>query len=123
MERLMTGGALDAFLTPIQMKKRRPGTMVTVLCAPERKEAFVRLLLEETPTLGVRVRTEARVCLAREFRKVKTPYGAVTVKTVLRPDGRRTAQPEYDDCAAAARRHRVPLRSVMDAARAAFGKG
>lgn len=116
VERLLLAGALDAYLTPIVMKKGRLASMLSVLCRPSDRDALLRLVLTETSTLGVRERSVSRHALARETVCVETPFGAVRVKVAQRPDGGATAAPEYDDCRDAAARHGVPLRTVYDAA-------
>ncbi len=116
MERALAMGALDVFFTPIQMKKNRPGALITLLASPEHADALMRLLLEETPTLGVRYSLMNRRCLQREVRTVQTEYGAVRVKRAL--DGTRVLHmaPEYEDCAQLAQRMNAPLHAIMQAA-------
>ncbi|HEX8071442.1 MAG TPA: nickel pincer cofactor biosynthesis protein LarC [Pyrinomonadaceae bacterium] len=113
-------GALDCYLTPVQMKKNRPGVLVSILCRPAEREALTALLFAETTTLGVRAYEVERRALAREFVTVATPYGPVRLK-VARLGGRVVnAAPEYEDCRAAAAAHNVPLREVEAAARGEF---
>lgn len=112
MERALEEGALDAFFTPIQMKKNRPAVLITLLAPLERTDTLIDLLFQETPTLGVRYSVQARRCLERTIQTVPTSYGAVRVK-VARMGDRMTCTPEYEDCAAIARTHRIPLRDVM----------
>ena len=115
-ERLFAAGALDVHTTPVQMKKGRAGHQVTVLARPEELDAVTRTALTETTTFGLRFRSEGRIELDRELVRIATPYGAIRVK-VGRLAGREVhATPEYDDCAAAARKHRVPLLRVQQAA-------
>jgi hypothetical protein len=116
MERALAAGALDVFHTPIQMKKNRPGVMLSVLCAPEDAERLSRLLLTDTTAFGVR-RTEAqRLKLAREVVTVKTAFGAVEVK-LGRLDGKVvSASPEFESCKRAAARAKTPVRRVITAA-------
>jgi len=116
MERALAAGALDVFHTPIQMKKNRPGVMLSVLCAPPEADRLSRLLLTETTAFGVR-RTEAhRLKLEREVVTVKTAFGAVEVK-LGRLDGRVvSASPEFESCRRAAVRARTPVRRVITAA-------
>jgi uncharacterized protein (TIGR00299 family) protein len=116
MERALAMGALDVFFTPVQMKKNRPGVLITLLASPERADALMRLLLEETPTLGVRYSLMNRRCLQREVQTVQTEYGAVRVKYAR--DGARLLHlaPEYEDCAALARKTNAPLHAIMHAA-------
>jgi len=118
-ERLFEAGALEVFTTPVHMKKGRSGHLVTVLARSEAFDAITRTALTETTTLGLRFRREGRVELDRAVERVTTPYGPIRVK-VGRLDGDELhAWPEYDDCAAAARKRRVPLLAVQQAALAA----
>ncbi|MCA1817623.1 MAG: nickel pincer cofactor biosynthesis protein LarC [Acidobacteria bacterium] len=122
MERAFERGALDCYFTPAQMKKNRPGVLVSILCRPAEREAFYQLLFDETTTLGVRSHAVERRALPRESVLVETEFGAIRVK-VARSRGRVVnATPEYDDCRAAARRFNAPLRDVEAAARAAYLK-
>ncbi|MBI5395620.1 MAG: nickel pincer cofactor biosynthesis protein LarC [Verrucomicrobia bacterium] len=116
MERALAAGALDVFHTPIQMKKNRPGVMLSVLCAPEDAERLSRLLLTDTTAFGVR-RTEAqRLKLEREIVTVKTAFGAVEVK-LGRLDGKvMSASPEFESCKRAAAKAKTPVRRVITAA-------
>jgi uncharacterized protein (DUF111 family) len=115
-ERLLGAGALDVFTTPVQMKKGRAGHLLTVLSRPRDLEALQEILFRETTTLGVRFRREGRVELDRSLSEVKTPYGVVRLKTGLLRGVAVQTWPEYEDCAAAARRHGVPLKRVQQAA-------
>ena len=119
-ERLLAAGALDVCVTGVAMKKGRPGLMLTVLCAPSAAERVAAAIFRETPTIGVRCREERRYVLDRKVLRVKTRFGAVPVKVSSGPGAIRTATPEYEDCARLARARGVPLRSVIDAARAAL---
>jgi hypothetical protein len=119
MDRLLAGGALDVWFTPIQMKKNRPATQVSVLARPEDADALASLLLRETPTLGVRRQTLPRYCAERQMRQVETPWGSVRVKLKILEGQIAAASPEYDDCARLATEAGVPLAEVMEAARQA----
>ena len=120
MERALELGALDCFFTHVQMKKNRPGVLVSILCRPADGEAMHELLFAETPTLGIRSYVVKRRALEREAVTVETEFGTIAVK-VARHAGRIAgATPEYEDCRAAARAHKVPLRVVQEAALAAF---
>lgn len=121
-ERLLAAGALDAYLTPIIMKKGRPGHLLTVLCRPEDCDALERVVLTETTTFGLRRSTTQRRKLAREHATVQTPHGPIRVK-LGRLAGRVVqAWPEYDDCVAAAARTGAPLRQVQQAALEAWSR-
>ncbi len=116
MERLLALNALDVFFSPIQMKKNRPATLISVLCRPTEAEALTAVLFAETTTLGVRQMRVERRCLERSSETVVTPYGAVRVKTARLPDGSSKRAPEYEDCRKAALEHGVALRLVYAAA-------
>jgi hypothetical protein len=118
MERLLDGGALDVFLTPVIMKRSRPGVVLTALCAPERVGELSRLLFEESSTIGVRWAERRRARLERQIRTVQTIYGAVSCK-VSSLDGRVvTVTPEFVEVARIAREKSLPVREVLDQARA-----
>jgi pyridinium-3,5-bisthiocarboxylic acid mononucleotide nickel chelatase len=119
MQRLFEAGALDVYLTPIYMKKNRPGTLMGVVARRQDEPALARLVLAETSTLGLRVQPVYRYTAQREFKTVQTPYGEVKIKVKLL-DGRPVqAMPEYDDCARLASQQGVPLAEVYSAALAA----
>ncbi|HHL39813.1 MAG TPA: nickel pincer cofactor biosynthesis protein LarC [Deltaproteobacteria bacterium] len=119
MERLLSAGALDVFFTAVQMKKNRPGLLVTVLAEEHGVRELTEIIFSESTTLGVRTRTVERISLPRKTVKVETPYGTVRVKAVER-DGRFVdGRPEFEDCRAAAAAAGAPLVVVMDAAREA----
>jgi uncharacterized protein (TIGR00299 family) protein len=117
LDRLLGAGALDAWLTPIQMKKGRPATLVSVLAPPAAADALSALLLRETSTLGVRRRELDRLKASRRMITVETSAGPIRAKARLL-DGAWTAHPEYDDCLAAAQRTGRPLREILDEAAA-----
>ncbi len=119
MERAFESGALDVFFTPIQMKKNRPATLLTVLCPTDKAEALSKVLFRETGTFGIRVREQRRFTLTRSWRTVLTQYGPIRVKVGHRHGEEMTSAPEYEDCKAAAQTHGVPLRQVYQAALAA----
>jgi hypothetical protein len=119
-ERALELGALDVFLAPVQMKKGRPGILLTLICEPSDLDQICGLLLEETSTLGVRHYMARRKVLDRELREVDTPYGRVRVKVALLGGRELHFQPEYEDCAALARQAGVPLLEVQMAAIAAY---
>lgn len=119
-ERALAAGALDVMLSPVIMKKGRLGTLVTVLANPSEAAALQDLLLHETSTLGVRVRSEKRVCLERKHITVPTPFGEIRVKIGSRDGEELNAAPEFEDCRVAAQRHGVPVKQVMQAAMATY---
>ncbi len=123
IERLLDAGCLDAWATPIVMKKSRPAWTLSALCAPADADEAQRLLFAETTTFGVRRHTCNRIALARRHETVETPYGPVRVKIGTGGDGLRTVSPEFADCQAAARSHHVAVREVLAAALAAHRDG
>ena len=118
MNRLLASGALDVTLTSIQMKKSRPGTMLSVLCRPADADVLLKIVFAEITTLGVRRSSIERVSLPRVIETVETPYGSIRVK-VVRWNEIDRAMPEYEDCRRAAETHQVPIAEVMAAARIA----
>ena len=116
MERALALGAVDVFCTAVQMKKNRPGVLLTVLCPPEKKLALTRLIFTETTTLGVRVRQESRAVLARRHVKVHTPWGEVRMKLANLNGSVSNYAPEYEDCRRIAEAQQVPLKTVMQQA-------
>jgi uncharacterized protein (TIGR00299 family) protein len=121
-EKALEAGALDVFCTAIQMKKGRPGQLVTLLAPPDLCETLVDLTFRETTTIGVRSYEARRRTLAREFVSVETPLGAVRIK-VARSNGHiLNAAPEYEDCRRIAAERGVPLKQVLAEASFAFEK-
>jgi len=115
-ERALGAGALDVFHTPIQMKKNRPGVLLTVLCGVAEADRFTELMLRETSAFGVRRSTAERRKLRREFVTVRTPYGDVTVK-LGRLNGKVVqATPEYESCKKLAEQAKAPLQAIYEAA-------
>jgi hypothetical protein len=123
VETALAAGALDVFYTPIQMKKNRPGALLTVLCVESDADKFSEMILCETSAFGVRRTRAERRKLRREFADVKTPFGRVTVK-LGRFDGKVVqAAPEFESCKKLAARAKVPLKKVYDAANRAILAG
>lgn len=116
----MERGALDVMSSPVTMKKGRLGTLLTVLCHATDQERLQQLIFRETTTLGIRVREENRVVLARESTPVETDFGVIHVKTGSWRGEEWNAAPEYEDCRRAAAAFDVPLKTVMQAAMAAY---
>ena len=112
MEKAFDLGAMDCWFTPIQMKKNRPATLVSILCKPSEKEKFINLLISETPTLGVRVREVERICLAREISKVETKFGEISVKIARFGEKIVNIKPEFEILKEIAGRENLPLREV-----------
>jgi hypothetical protein len=120
LERLFAAGANDAWLTPVLMKKNRPGTVVSVLCAPSLSPTLIELLLTETTTLGVRQYPVTRAALARETLRVMTRYGEVAVKLARHQGRPLRGKPEYEDCKRLALKRGVPIHAVYAAVREAL---
>ena len=120
MDKLLAAGALDVYYIPVQMKKNRPGILLSVVCAPDRLDTLSNLIFAETTTIGLRYYMAGRKVFARETVEVKTEFGQVRLK-VARLDGKIiNYSAEYDDCRAAAETYNVPLREVQLAAQFAF---
>lgn len=113
MDQLHQAGALDVFYAPVQMKKNRPGTLVTVLARPEDRDRLSGILFAETTTIGVRYQEMLRECLEREIVDVETPVGVVRFKVAKRNDRVLNAAPEFDDCARIAAERGLPVKDVQ----------
>lgn len=120
MERLLDEGALDVFYTPIQMKKNRPGTLLTILASPESRERLTATVFRETTTIGVRYSEMQRDCLDRETAVVATPFGDVRIKIARRGTEVVNASPEFDDCVRLASAAGRAVKDVHAAAVKAF---
>jgi hypothetical protein len=120
MEKLFEAGALDVFGTPVQMKKNRPGTLLTVLAKPEDASALSKIIFAETTSLGVRRREERRQVLARRWETVRIQHGEVRIKIASLNGADSSYAPEYEDCRRIAAEHRVPLKQVMQEAIQAY---
>lgn len=116
MDRLLAEGALDVFGVPAQMKKSRPGTLLTVLCKPEDAAKLTQIIFAETTTLGVRGREEKRQTLARKWITVSTQWGDVRLKIASMNGTVTNYAPEYEECRKIAMEHKVPLKNVMNEA-------
>ena len=123
LEKALAAGALDVYTTPVQMKKNRPGTLLTVLSRPEDADALAKLIFAETTTFGVRMQRAQRQVLPREHVSVATEYGDVRVK-VSRVNGRILhAAPEFEDCKRIAAEKNVPLQRVIGEALRKYEEG
>jgi len=120
IDQALAAGALDVTCTPIQMKKDRPGILLSVLCTPEKGDALAQMLFEQTTTIGVRIYEARRKILERELVSIQTPYGAVNVKVAKRDGKVLNVAPEYEDCRRLASEKGVPLKQVMIAAQASY---
>jgi hypothetical protein len=116
MEQALQNGALDAFGTPVQMKKSRPGMLLTVLCRTEDSQRLTKFILAETTTLGVRIRHESRAALTRRHVSVSTKWGDVRMKLANLNGSISNYAPEYEDCRQIATEKKVPLKTVMQEA-------
>jgi uncharacterized protein (TIGR00299 family) protein len=119
IERLLGAGARDVYLTPVHMKKNRPGIVLSVLCNAHDREQLSAIVLNETSAIGVRYHPVHRRILERAIREVTTTFGPVRVKVALAPDGHENLAPEYEDCKRAATQKGVPIKRVYQAALAA----
>jgi uncharacterized protein (TIGR00299 family) protein len=122
MEQAFELGALDCYFTSVQMKKNRPGVLLSILCRTEQRPLLNELLFAETTTLGVRAYEVERRALERRIVTVQTPYGPIDVKVAQLNGHIVKEMPEYEQCRAAARKAEVPLWIVEEAARAALGR-
>ena len=120
MERLLAEGALDVFYTPIQMKKSRPGTLLTIVAPVPARERLTSTVFRETTTIGVRYREMQRECLDRETVAVETPLGVVRFKVARRGGEIMNVSPEFDDCVRLATAHAMPVKEIQAAAIKAF---
>ena len=120
LEQLLAAGALDVFSQSISMKKSRSGVLLSVICHPELAHTCKTIIFRETTTIGIRERSQQRSILEREIKSIKTQYGVVKVKIASWGEGADkkliNLQPEYEDCAALARKHCLPWRKVSDLA-------
>ena len=121
MERLLAEGALDVFGVPVQMKKSRSGSLLTVLAKPADADRLTKLIFAETSTIGVRRRDEQRMALERRWESVETQWGPVRIKIANMNGSVSNYAPEYEDCRALAEAHQVPLRRIMEEALRNFG--
>jgi pyridinium-3,5-bisthiocarboxylic acid mononucleotide nickel chelatase len=113
MERLYAAGALDVFYSAVQMKKNRPGTLVTVIAHPDRRHDIAGVLFAETTTIGVRYREMVRECLEREWETLETSVGKIRFKVARRGGKVLNAAPEFDDCVRAAVERGLPVKAVQ----------
>jgi pyridinium-3,5-bisthiocarboxylic acid mononucleotide nickel chelatase len=113
-DRLLAAGARDVFLSPVQMKKNRPGTLLRVVAEPKNRDTLARIILSETSTIGVRYYPVGRIILKRISERLKTPYGTIRVKVVEEPDGTKRVAPEYDDLKRVAAAKKIPLKLLYD---------
>jgi uncharacterized protein (TIGR00299 family) protein len=120
IDKLLGEGALDVFYTSIQMKKNRPGTLLSIVAPPQARETLTATVFRETTTIGVRYQEMDRECLDRETIAVDTPFGVIAIKVARRHGEIMNASPEFDDCARAAAAAGRPVKDVQAAAMKAF---
>jgi uncharacterized protein (DUF111 family) len=120
MDRLLAQGALDVFYTSIQMKKNRPGTLLSVIAVPSARERLAATIFRETTTIGVRYREMTRECLDRETKTLTTPFGNVRFKVARRNGEILNASPEFDDCVRLAEQSGRSVKDVQAAATKAW---
>ena len=120
MEKLLAQGALDVFYTPIQMKKNRPGTLLSAIATPATRETLTSTIFQETTTIGVRYRDMTRECLDRESQIVDTPFGPIRFKVASRAGEVLNAAPEFDDCVRVANATGRSVKEIQAAATKAW---
>ena len=121
-ERALAAGALDIFSIPVQMKKNRPGQLVTLLCEMSNRERLIDLIFRETTTIGIRTHEVRRQTLARESVPVETPLGTIRMKISRLNGTLLNAAPEYEDCRKIATQKGLPLKQVLSTANFHFQK-
>jgi uncharacterized protein (TIGR00299 family) protein len=120
MDRLLAEGALDVYYTPIQMKKNRPGTLLSIVAPPAKRELLTGIVFRESTTIGVRYREMVREVLDRETVTVETPHGQVRIKLARRDGEVLNVSPEFDDCARIAQASGRPVKEIQAAALKAY---
>jgi hypothetical protein len=123
MEKLFAAGAKDVYLTPIQMKKNRPGTLLGIIANRQDEAALTEVILRETTTMGLRVLPISRHETQREFKKIPTAYGDVTVKLKILNGKVIQSVPEYEECVRLANEHGVSLSEIYQATHQAMKEG
>jgi uncharacterized protein (TIGR00299 family) protein len=124
MDRLYSAGALEVFYNAVQMKKNRPGTLLTVVARPDRREELSAIVFRESTTIGLRYQEMSRACLAREMVAVETPLGTVRFKVARLGPEVMNVSPEFDDCARIAAERGLPVKQVQaEAIRAYLSAG
>jgi uncharacterized protein (TIGR00299 family) protein len=121
VERLFAAGARDVSLSPIQMKKNRPGTLLRSICEPALRDTLAEIIFQETTTIGLRYYPVKRVTLKRAAARVKTKFGTIKVKVIAALDGTRRATPEYEDLKRIAAAKNIPLKVLYDEVLRSFG--
>lgn len=114
MDRLFAAGARDVFLTPIQMKKNRPATLLSVIAEPHDRAKLAEIIFQETTTIGIRCYPVKRLILKRVMKNVKTRFGDVAVKVIEQPDGSKRTTPEYNELKRIAAAKKLPIKVIYD---------
>ena len=122
MDRLLAAGARDVFLTPIQMKKNRPATLLSVIAEPHDRAKLAEIIFQETTTIGIRCYPVKRLVLKRVMKKVKTRFGEVAVKVIEQPDGSKRTTPEYNELKRIATAKKLPIKVIYDEVTRVAGK-
>jgi len=122
MDRLYAAGALEVFYVSVQMKKNRPGTLLTVIAPPHLRASLTEIVFRETTTIGLRYQDVQRECLDREIVPVETPLGTVRFKVARRGAVVFNAVPEFEDCAGLARAKNMSVKDVQAMAVQAYGE-
>lgn len=120
MDRLYAAGALEVLYQPVQMKKNRPGTLMTIVCTPEKRDVLADIVFRETTTIGIRYQEMSRLCLDREMVPVETSFGVVRFKVARQGGDVLNAQPEFDDLSRLAAEKGVPIKVVQAEAQRAW---
>ncbi|MFA5073561.1 MAG: nickel pincer cofactor biosynthesis protein LarC [Nitrospirota bacterium] len=120
IQKMLDQGAQDAYLTPIIMKKGRPGILLTVLADASKIDSLLDILFRETTSIGARMHSVERKKLQREIRSVETQYGTIRMKVSMRGNAILTVTPEYEDCRAIAEKQGTPIKQLMEEAKALF---
>ena len=113
MDKLYAAGALEVFYSAVQMKKNRPGTLMTAIAKPEDREKLTEIIFRDSTTIGVRYQEMSRECLEREVTSVPTPLGAIRFKVARRGDQVLNAQPEFDDLAKLSAERGIPIKDAQ----------
>lgn len=111
-EELFAKGALDVFLTDINMKKNRPGVMLSVLCSKKKQNVLEKVIFKETTTFGIRIKEVKRSCLEREYIDFNSSFGIITIKVAFYDGEIIKFAPEYEECKEIAKRKDLPLQQV-----------
>jgi len=114
LDRLYAAGARDVFLSAIQMKKNRPGTLLRIIAEPALREKLAEIIFRETSTIGLRYYPVKRVILKRSASRLKTKFGTIKVKIIEELDGTKRATPEYEDLRRIAEAEKIPLKVLYD---------